>query len=198
MRGCFRSVAVIGLTLAIALPSSATPPPEMPAASERELYCIANGLSAANKLSDVGDALYRSGNRDKAQAALDAATSACRTQHGWTDSQTGLAQMIASYVAIKEEAAEDIYAIYQSEDDNATDMALNTLQPIADELPDSTEATLVQGGQLHPDVISRLRDMFNEAGQPGYDSFYFPTAMTWMQANAAENAVRKRWVSEPN
>lgn len=195
MRGTV--LAAIGLVLAAA-PASATPPPEMPAASERELYCIANGLEAARTLGDVGAAARGAIDGGKGQKALDAATEACRAQYGWTERRMTLAQLIASYAGIKAETAADIYAIYESEDDDAWDMELHAWQPIGDEMPDMTEDLLIQGGQLHPDVISRLRVMFNEAGLPGNDAYYFSTAMAWMQANAAENAVRKRWMSEAN
>lgn len=196
MRG--RLLAAIGLALAAGLPASATPPPEMPKASERELYCIANGLEAANTLGDVGAAARGSNDGGKGQKALDAATNACMTQHGWSEARTGLAQLMATYIAIKSEAEADIYAVYETDDESPQAMAVNLWQPVADEMPDMTEDLLLQGGQLHPDVISRLRDMFNEAGLLGSDSYYFSTVMGWMQANAAENAVRKRWMAEAN
>lgn len=196
MRG--RVLAAIGLVLAAGLPASATPPPEMPKASERELYCIANGLQAANTLDDVGAAARGSSDGGKGQKALDAATHACMTQHGWSEARTGLAQLMATYVAMKSEAAADVYAVYEVDYDSPYDMAVDWWQPVGDEMPDTTEELLLQGGQLHPDVISRLRDMFNEAGLFGSDSYYFSTVMGWMQANAAENAVRKRWMTEAN
>jgi hypothetical protein len=188
--------AAVGTVFAVGLPASATPPPEMPKASERELYCIANGLEHANAMGDVVAALRGSNDGGKGQAALDAATNTCRAQYGWTDARMGLAQLMATYIAMKSAAEEDIYAVYESDDDSPQEMAMNLWQPVADEMPDATEDLLRQGGQLHPDVVSRLRDMFNEAGLLGSDSYYFSTVMGWMQANAAENAARKRWMSE--
>lgn len=195
MRRIFALLAACSLGMSLSGPAAAVPPSELSADEERELYCIVDALVDAHKLGDLGKAVVRNENRKTAEAALDAATKACRDRHAWNDKQTELAKQLAQFVGAKLSAKDDVFYTWDYFDEDDDDLQVEALPAIADDLPADIEERLVRG-QIDEDMIERLREIFNEAGQPGDDDEYFAPALAWLRTAALENAVRAMWTTK--